>query len=104
MNDKEYMKTSKKKKKATEATNKKIEKSLSNLKDELDGKVEKIDDEDVLIKALLKLAILKKAVQIHIDEIEANVVVDMKIQDQVIKQIAEFENLVYVLDKKDSVF
>jgi len=77
--EKEYKKTSKKKSKKTEATNKKIEKSLEDLKEELDGKVKDIDDEDVLLKALLKLAILKKAVQIQIDEIEANVVVDMKI-------------------------
>lgn len=60
--EKEYKKTSEKKKAKTEATNKKIEKSLEGVKDELDGKVESIDDEDLLLKALLKLAILKKAV------------------------------------------
>jgi len=54
---------------------------LDTIKEELDGKVEKIDDEAVLLKSLLKLAILKKAVQIHLDEVEANIQVDMKIQD-----------------------
>lgn len=60
--EKEYKKTSEKKAEKTEATNKKIKKSLEGVKDELDGKVESIDDEDLLLKALLKLAILKKAV------------------------------------------
>jgi len=35
---------------------------LETIKEELDGKVGDIDDESVLLKALLKLAILKKAV------------------------------------------
>jgi len=77
---------------------------LDAIKDQLDGKVEDIDDENELLKSLLKLAILKKAIQIHIDEIEANQMVDLKVQDQVVKKIAEYENLIHALDSKDKVF
>jgi hypothetical protein len=41
--------------------------------------IEKIDDETLLLKALLKLVIMKKASTIHIREMEANVMTDLKI-------------------------
>jgi len=58
----EYKEQSEKRKKLVESTNAKIKKSLEAIKESLDGQVDGNNDEGELLKALLKLAILKKAV------------------------------------------
>jgi len=79
LNHKDYKKRSEKKIKSIKKTNAKISTAYDSLLKNLDKDVDKIDDEDVLLKSLLKLVIMKKAVTIHIREMEADVMVDLKV-------------------------
>jgi hypothetical protein len=48
------------------------------MKDVEDNKRD-LDEEELLLNALLKLSIMKKAVTIHMREMESNTMVDLKV-------------------------
>lgn len=61
-------------------TLKKIETAFDTLSNDLEEKEKKDkEDEEVLLQALLKLMIMKKASIMHIREMEENMMVDLKL-------------------------